>query len=134
MPTLVFSQMGLLVAGIGCAFAQNVVTFIALRFTLALFVMATTVIGFVYGRLISFDCKVIVMVVTALFFGSNGNHRRKMENRTWYIRTRLICCWVYDTFPNGHEMEELERSPDRYITRIGTCDIFLANSSGITQV
>lgn len=48
VPTLVCSQMGLMVAGIACAFSGNVVTFIALRFLLALFVMATTVIGFVY--------------------------------------------------------------------------------------
>lgn len=57
VPALIASQTGLLAAGIACSFTQTIITFTIMRFVLALFVMSTTVIGFVYGKFAAMSAK-----------------------------------------------------------------------------
>ena len=43
--------MGLMVVGMGCAFSPTLAAFAATRFALALFLMASYVASFVYGKI-----------------------------------------------------------------------------------
>lgn len=47
---MLVGQMGLMAVGIGCAFSPSLIAFACLRFTLALFLMASYVAAFVYGN------------------------------------------------------------------------------------